>query len=399
MAEEPPAAFGDSVSDYAAAPRRRGLRTGFTTGTCAAAAAKAACLALGGDRPAMIPLRVPAGVIINVPVHSFSVASGRARASVIKDAGDDPDVTHGAEIGVEVSLGEGGGRLRPGWQVIGEGLVACRLARGSVIELAAGPGVGVVTRRGLGIPVGGPAINPVPRRMIAAAVRQGLNYLTSRVRVEVFVTDGEKLAQRTLNARLGVVGGLSILGTTGIVRPYSTASWRASALQGVDVAAAAAVSTVVASTGGRSEKYAHARYPDLPEVAFVEMGEFTGHVLRRARERGIPQVVLAGMIGKLSKIASGHFMTHVAGNQVDPIYLADVAFRAGATADVVAAAGKVNTARHAQELILEAGLPRFFSIVCEDARRRCQELVGSLPEVGVLLFDFDGRLLGSAGDA
>ena len=245
--------------------------------------------------------------------------------------------------------------------------------------------------------MGGPAINPVPRRMIAAAVREGLDQLTPSVRVEVFVVGGEQLARRTLNARLGVVGGLSILGTTGIVRPYSTASWRASVLQGVDVAAAAAVGCVVASTGGRSEKYARRRYPELPDVAFVEMGEFTGHLLRRAQQRGIPWVVLAGFIGKLSKIANGNFMTHVAGNQVDLRYLADVAQRAGADSSLVTATTAVNTARHAQELVLASGLTEFFEIVCQDVRSRCERLLGPAPRIGVLLFDFDGELLGSAG--
>src|SRR5258708_13916071 len=244
-------AVTDEESDYGPAPRRRGLRTGFTTGTCAAAAAKAACLALRGERPDVVSVRVPAGVVASFRPHSLSVDGGRARASVIKDAGDDPDVTHGAEVGVEVSLGEGRLRLRPGWQVTEEGVVASRLAPGSAVELAARPGVGVVTRPGLGLPVGGPAINPVPRRMIAAAVREALPSPPERVRVEVFVTGGEALARKTLNGRLGIIGGLSILGTTGIVRPYSTASWKASVLQGVDVAAAAGVSPVVAGTGGR----------------------------------------------------------------------------------------------------------------------------------------------------
>lgn len=379
-------------------PRRRGLRTGLTTGTCAAAATKAACLALRGLQVRSVTLRVPAGVTVEIPLQSLARAERTARATVIKDAGDDPDVTHGAEVGACVSLGDELVRLRAGWQVVGEGVVSCRLAPGSVLSLAAGAGVGLVTRPGLGIPVGGPAINPVPRRMIAAAVRQGLDKLVPSVRVEVFIVGGERLALRTLNARLGVVGGLSVLGTTGIVRPYSTASWRASVLQGVDVAAAAAVGCIVASTGGRSEKYARRRYPELPEVAFVEMGEFTGHLLRRAQQRGIPRVVLAGFIGKLSKIANGNFMTHVAGNQVDPHYLAEVAERVGAPPSLVTATRAANTARHAQELVLASGPRDFFDLVCDDVRSRCERFLGPAPRIGVLLFNFDGELLGSAGD-
>lgn len=385
--------LGESVAPR----RRRGLRPGVTTGTCAAAAAKAACLSLRGVAVPSVSLRVPAGVTVELAVKSLVRAEMTARASVIKDAGDDPDVTHGAEVGARVTLIGEPIRLRAGWHVVGEGVVSCRLAPGSVISLAAGRGVGVVTRPGLGIPVGGPAINPVPRRMIAAAVRDSLEQLPPSIRVEVFVVGGEALAQRTLNARLGVVGGLSILGTTGIVRPYSTAAWRASVLQGVDVAAAAAVGCVVASTGGRSEKYARRRYPELPDVAFVEMGEFTGHLLLRARQRQVPWVVLAGFIGKLSKIANGNFMTHVAGNQVDLRYLAGVAQRAGAPPALVAATRTANTARHVQELVLNAGTTPFFDLVCVDVRDRCEQFVGSAPRVGVLLFDFDGELLGSAG--
>jgi len=181
-----------------------------------------------------------------------------------------------------------------------------------------------------------------------------------------------------------------------VVRPYSTASWRASVLQGIDVAVAAGCQEIVASTGGRSEAYARRVLPDLPEVAFVEMGEFTGHVLKRARERGLRAVHLSGMVGKLSKIARGHFMTHVAGNQVDTRYLADLAGRAGGDRALVEAVRVANTARHAQELVTEAGLRGFFDLLCEDVVRSCTGLVGERPEVRVLLFDFEGGLLGRA---
>src|SRR5207245_8378894 len=153
-----------------------------------------------------------AGVVASFRPHFLSVDGDRARSSVIKDAGDDPDVTHGAEVGVEVSIDGGRLHLSPGWQVTGEGVVASRLARGSALELDARPGVGVVTRPGLGLPVGGPAINPVPRRMISRAVRETLTAPPPLVRVTVAIEDGERLARRTLNGRLGIVGGLSILG-------------------------------------------------------------------------------------------------------------------------------------------------------------------------------------------
>jgi cobalt-precorrin-5B (C1)-methyltransferase len=344
-----------------------------------------------------VEVPLPAGFVASFQLHSLEANGRRARASVIKDAGDDPDVTHGAEISAEVELATSAPPgMRTGWRVVDRGAVARRLGAGSVLELRAGGGVGIVTRPGLGLPVGGPAINPVPRRMIARSVRETLLPPSPFVCVTVGVRDGEALARRTLNGRLGIEGGLSILGTTGVVRPYSTASWRASVLQGVDVAAAAGCEEIVASTGGRSEAYARRLLRGLPEAAFVEMGEFTGHLLRRASERGLRTVHLSGMVGKLSKIACGHFMTHVAGNQVDTGYLSDLARRAGGSPDLVDAVRGANTARHAQELVTRAGVSSFFHLLCADVTRSCAGLVGERPEVRVLLFDFDGRLLGRA---
>lgn len=389
----------DPETGYGPAPRRRGLRTGFTTGACAAAATRAACLALEGQTPTEVDVPLPAGFSASFQLTSLRVNGSRAGASVTKDAGDDPDVTHGAEIKAEVELR----RRAPAnvgleWTISGKGSVIRHLVRGSAIELCAGRGVGVVTRPGLGLPVGGPAINPVPRRMISRAARETLTSPPPLVRVTVSVKNGESLAKRTLNGRLGIVGGLSILGTTGVVRPYSTASWRASVVQAVDVAAAGGVAEVVASTGGRSEAYARRLRPGLPDVAFVEMGEFTGHLLKRARDRDIAKVTLCGMIGKLSKIACGHFMTHVAGNQVDLDYLAGVARRVGCSTGLASRIAYANSARHVQEMVVEQALEGFFDAVAADARMACRDLIGDTPKTAVLLFDFEGGLLGSADD-
>lgn len=387
----------DQESDYGPAPPRRGLRTGFTTGACAAAATKGACLALRGMSLDAVAIPLPAGFVARFQLNAVEADGCRACASVVKDAGDDPDVTHGAEINAGVEVGASvPERIERGWRVVARGAIARRIGAGSVLELRAGSGVGVVTRPGLGLPVGGPAINPVPRRMIARSVREALVPPEPFVRVTIGVRDGETLARRTLNGRLGIEGGLSILGTTGVVRPYSTASWRASVLQGIDVAAAAGCQEIVASTGGRSESYARRVLVHLPEVAFVEMGEFTGHVLKRARERGVDTVHLSGMVGKLSKIACGHFMTHVAGNQVDTAYLAALAERAGASPVLVSGVREANTARHAQELVTRARLRGFFDLLCADVVSSCSGLIGGRPEVRVLLFDFEGRLLGRA---
>jgi cobalt-precorrin-5B (C1)-methyltransferase len=350
-------------------PKRRGLRTGYTTGACAAAATKAAAQALIGQRPVSeVTIRLPVGRDVTFSVHRCEFAPDTALCSVIKDAGDDPDCTHGAEI-------------------------CSRVATAERTELRGGEGVGTVTRPGLGLELGGPAINPVPRRMILASLAE----VTDRpLRVEIAVPGGEEMARKTLNARLGILGGISILGTTGIVRPYSTSSWRASVEQAIDVAAANGVDHVVLSTGGRSEKFSRRLFPNLDDLAFVEMGEFTGHALKRCAIHGLRQATLAGMIGKLSKIAQGHFMTHVAGNQVDPEFLAGLAVEAGASLDLAEQIRHANTARHAQELIEPTGLTTFFQSICRLASQRSRALTKGKVDVETILFDFDGKVLGRA---
>jgi cobalt-precorrin-5B (C1)-methyltransferase len=300
----------------------------------------------------------------------------RARCGVIKDAGDDPDATHGAEIVSTVSW-----RDEPGLQLTG------------------GSGVGVVTRPGLGLEVGGPAINPVPRRMISEHVtaEAGELLIARGLRVEISVPRGEDIARKTLNGRLGILGGISILGTTGIVKPWSTAAWRASVLQAIDVAAANGQQHLVLSTGGRSEKYSMRQLPELLELAFVEMGEFTGAALERCVEQGCQRVTLAGMVGKFSKLAQGHFMTHVAGNQVDLRFLAALAAESGASDAVQDEIRAANTARHFQEIALDHGLGCVFDRLAEKVRTRSLDLVEHQLRVECLLFDFDGTVLGSAG--
>lgn len=348
-------------------PKRRGLRTGYTTGACAAAAAKAAAKALIAQHAVPeVTVQLPIGRQVRFATHRCEFGPASAVCSVIKDAGDDPDCTHGAEICVRVS-------------------------RAEQTELLGGEGVGTVTRPGLGLDVGGPAINPVPRRMILGSVAEVTDM---PLRIEVSVPGGEQMARKTLNGRLGILGGISILGTTGIVRPYSTSSWRASVEQAIDVAAANGVTHVVLSTGGRSEKFSRPLFPDLPDLAFVEMGEFTGHALKRCALRHIRRATLAGMIGKLSKVAQGHFMTHVAGNQVDPEFLAGMAREAGASAGLAAQIRQANTARHAQELIEPAGLPAFFQAICSRASERSRALTRGKVTVETIMFDFDGRVLG-----
>jgi cobalt-precorrin-5B (C1)-methyltransferase len=352
----------------------KGRREGFTTGAAAAAAAKAACMILlKQDWPGAVSIQLPIPRVLEIPINTLEWDGQTACCGVIKDAGDDPDVTHGAEI------------------------FACvHRVPETGIHIRGGNGVGVVTQRGLELPVGSPAINPVPQRMIRQAVAQvlGSEQPEPGVEVTISVPNGEELAKRTFNARIGIVGGISILGTTGVVRAMSTAAWRASVLQAIDVAAANSVKHIVLTTGGRTESFARRLYADLPEMAFVQMGIFTGASLQRATERGVPCVSLCAMIGKLSKIAAGKMQTHVAGNQVDYAFLAQLARELCANLELVAAIASANTARHVQELVEAARFGIFYHRLCELAAVQCAQVVHGKLSVEVVLFDFDGRTLG-----
>ncbi len=350
------------------------MRTGFTTGACATAAAKGATIALVEQRPVReVTIHLPIGRDARFELVRCELDAERCRCGVVKDAGDDPDVTHGAEIQATVWW-----EPEPG------------------VHLRGGAGVGVVTRPGLGLEVGGPAINPVPRRMIVEAVSEAAgDRLAARgLAVEIAVPGGDEIAKKTLNGRLGIVGGISILGTTGIVKPWSTASWRASVEQAIDVAAANGQRHVILSTGGRSEKFAMRLFPEVDEIAFVEMGIFTGHALRRCVARGIERATMAGMIGKYAKLAQGHFQTHVAGNQVDVGFLAELAAASGAPEALQAKIRAANTARHVKELALAAGLTGFFQALADRVAERSHAYVHGRLAVEAILFDFEGNVLG-----
>jgi len=316
--------------------RPRALRTGWTTGTCASAAAKAALTALRDQAPQEgVEVALPGGRRVRFAVESCVYESGQGTAVVVKDAGDDPDVTHGAHLTATVRW-----RDEPG------------------VILEGGEGVGIVTKPGLGIDVGEPAITVTPRAMIIQAVGEVADLAVRGVRVIISVPGGERMARKTTNARLGILGGISILGTTGIVRPFSTASWRASVEQAVSVMAAQGERTVVLCTGGRTEKGAMALLPGLPEVCFVEVGDFTGAALRRALEVGLERVVFVGMAGKLAKLAAGILMTHYTRSKVDLGLLADITRAAGGAASVADEVGAANTGRHAYEIWEREGLLR-----------------------------------------
>lgn len=312
--------------------RRRRLRTGFTTGAAAAAAAKGALLGLFTERPpAAVEIGLLAGGRITVAVHAWQPAGpGGARCSVIKDAGDDPDVTHGAEIGAAVHLADD--------------------PAAPALTITGGPGVGRVTKPGLEVPPGEPAINPGPRRMIAQAVAEAFTACGRRpqaVAVEIFVPQGAALARRTLNARLGIVGGISILGTTGVVRPLSHAAFEATIAAALAVAAAAGLREAVLTTGRRSERHAQALRPELPEEAFVQIGDFFGRGLALAAAKGFSTVTIAAFFGKALKMAAGAAHTHASRTELDLAALADRVAAITADPALAAAVAACNTAREA----------------------------------------------------
>ena len=350
--------------------RPRALRTGWTTGTCASAAAKAATTALRDQRPQdMVDVALPSGRRVGFAVESCTVDARGSTAVVVKDGGDDPDVTHGAHLTARVSW-----RNEPG------------------IGLEGGEGVGVVTKPGLGIPVGEPAITSVPRAMITQAVSEAVDPSRRGVTVVISVPAGERMARKTTNARLGILGGISILGTTGIVRPFSTASWRASVVQAVAVMAAQGERTLVLCTGGRTEAGAMAMLPDLPDVCFVEVGDFTGAALRRATEVGLERVVFVGMAGKLAKLAAGVLMTHYTRSKVDLGLLGDITLASGGDASVAAEVGAANTGRHAYEIWERAGLLRVSGDeLCRRVRSVLRRAGRGRLDADVAMVDFAGR--------
>ncbi len=351
------------------------LRRGWTTGACAAAATKAAYSALlTGRFPDPVRICLPKGEQPHFSLAEAKLQAGLALAAVIKDAGDDPDVTHGALIRATVTRAEAG----------------------SGVLFIAGPGVGVVTRPGLPIPVGEPAINPGPRKLIATTVAQVAERYgdAGDVEVTLSIPGGEILAKRTLNERLGVVGGLSILGTTGVVVPYSCSAWIASIHRGIDVARAAGCTHVAAATGSTSERAVRVHY-DLPGHALIDMGDFVGGTLKYLRRHPIPRLTLAGGFAKMAKLARGHLDLHSGRSSVDPADLADMLAALGASDAMLGEARRATAASHVLELARQAQLP-LADDVAERARAVALDQVDGSAEVEVLIFDRDAALIGRA---
>jgi cobalt-precorrin-5B (C1)-methyltransferase len=309
---------------------------------------------------------------VTFPLARCERLAAGAVCSVIKDAGDDPDCTHGAEIVAEVELSDEAG-----------------------VTIRGGDGVAQVTKAGLGLDVGAPAINPVPRRNITEMVEaelQGSRHQGAIVTISV--PRGEQMAAETINARLGLIGGISILGTTGIVRPYSTAAFRTSVIQAIDVAIARGLSRAVLTTGGKSESYAMQMIAGLPEEGFIQMGDFVGTAVKHCARRGLERVIIVGMIGKLSKMADGKMQTHAAGSEVNMSLLAQLAGEIGAPAEVCEQIRAANTARHVLEICKAAGVDGLTARICQRVVEHTERHARGSLRVHAFLVDFNGAPLG-----
>lgn len=350
------------------------MRKGYTTGTCAAAAARAGVVAISGRILEGVDVRLPRGDTIRIPIKSCRLTDTGAICTVIKDGGDDPDVTHGAEIVVEVSK-----------STDTEGII-----------ILGGVGVGVVTKPGLGLEIGKHAINPVPHRMIRENILEvGSSTLKcTGLRVVVSVPSGERLAPKTDNPRLGILGGISILGTSGIVIPFSTASFAAAIRQSLDVTVAMGDDTAVLATGSRSEAFAKTLF-NLPDHCFVQVGDFSGYTIRQCADKRLKKAYLVGFVGKLAKMAAGVEQTHVKGSKVDMNLLAQVASDCGANVDMIQQIRRANTARHVMEIV-SGIVPGFFNRICEMVYGHMASRAGGV-DIEVIMFDFNGMIIGRFG--
>jgi len=362
----------ESGKDATAKP----LRRGWTTGACATAATKAAFEALlTGSFPDPVEITLPKGQRPGFALAKAERSDREATAGIVKDAGDDPDVTHLALVLATVR----------------------RLPAGSGVQFRAGLGVGTVTRPGLPIPPGEPAINPVPRQMMRdviaeVAVRCGA---TPDVEITISIPNGAELAKQTWNPRLGIEGGLSILGTTGIVNPFSCSAWIASIHRGIDVIRAAGLEHAAACTGSTSEAAVAKRYA-LPDFAYIDMGDFAGGVLKYLRHHPIPRLTLAGGFGKISKLAEGALDLHSGRSQVSLDALAQGAAALGGGDATVAAIRKANTAMEALEIARGSELA-LGDWVAAKARAVAKAEADAKVDIELMIIDRAGAMVGHAG--
>lgn len=353
----------------------RSLRRGWTTGACATAAAKAAYAALlSGAFPDPVEIALPGGQRVAFALATTKAEDGVATAGVIKDAGDDPDVTHGALVQATVRNG----------------------VPGSGVRFKAGPGIGTVTLPGLPVPPGEPAINPVPRQMMRAAIAEvaAEHGGSGDVEIEISIPDGEALAAKTLNGRLGILGGLSILGTTGVVVPYSCAAWIASIHQGIDVARATGLGHIAGATGRTSEAAVRKLY-DLPDGALIDMGDFVGGMLKYLRQHPIPRVTIAGGVAKMTKLGQGLLDLHSARGRVELSTLADLAREAGGSEGLAKRIAEANTTAEAFAAARDDGVALGDAVARRAWAAAAAVIAGSGITLDIAIFDRDGVLVGT----
>lgn len=349
------------------------LKRGWTTGACATAATKAALTALlTGTFQDPVTITLPKGEKPSFPLTDEKIDSDSAMAAIIKDAGDDPDVTHGATIRATVRRG-----------IAGEG-----------IRFYAGRGVGMVTKAGLPIDAGEPAINPVPRQMMRAEVEALCieHNIAPDFAITISIDDGEALALKTWNPRLGIVGGLSVLGTTGIVHPFSCSAWIHSIHRGIDVARAQKFERVIAATGSTSEATAQAIY-NLPEIALIDMGDFAGGVLKYLRHHPLPSITIAGGFAKLTKLAQGAMDLHSGRSQVNMDFLADIAIGAGLNQDIKIKIQSANTAMEALEIATQNNIDIALPIALKAHEQAVKALKGAPVSVEIIITNRNGKVL------
>jgi cobalt-precorrin-5B (C1)-methyltransferase len=369
----------DLPSDVKEKKLRGQLRTGYTTGTSATAASKSALITLlTGKSVADVQVTLPKGKIVTINIAWTKIHENSITCAVIKDGGDDPDVTHGAEICSTVELTSNKGN----------------------VQIGGGTGVGKVTKPGLGLLLGHAAINPTPMKMICEAIHEVLDPYPDLIKrqglkVIISVPRGEEIAKKTDNPRLGILGGISILGTTGIVLPYSTASFAAAIRQSLDVGIALKADTFILTTGGRSEDFCKSFFGDTySDHCYVQMGDFAGYSVKQCHDKRVKKVFIAGFVGKLTKIAMGVKQTHVRGSHVNMDFMAKLAERTGASNDVLKLIRAANTARHVSEIIDSQNVKGFYDLICSNAASQLSNYSKNELLIEVIMFDFKGVVIG-----
>ncbi len=352
------------------------LRRGWTTGACAAAATRAAYTALlTGHFPDPVSITLPRGETPEFALAIEELSGEWCRAGIVKDAGDDPDVTHGALIVSTVR----------------------RADPNSGVAFRAGPGVGTVTKPGLPLDPGEPAINPVPRKMIREVVETLAreHHVAADIVVEISVPDGEELALRTWNPRLGIVGGISILGTTGIVHPFSCSAWIHAIHRGIDVARAAGLTHVAGATGSTSEAAVQALHT-LPELALIDMGDFVGGMLKYLRKNPLPRVTVCGGFAKMTKLAQGRLDLHSGRSQVDFDWLAERTRALGGSDGLIEHVRRANTARQVLQETHSHGLDVADVIAREALHFACKTLRDAPIALDIVIVDSAGQVIARA---